>query len=622
MDLAQYKSELRHIQAQRQELEHYIMTLCHELRTPLNGTLGYIQQLSSKWDTQPKATEKADMLDDMVREVARTGNPDPLLNMINDTYRREKAPTYDSCKPILEKAQACAELQLAIVEDLLDYTRSQSGKGATPEHTHFNIHDAMEQAMDTVKAAHPKSQNFTTHVICHLEQKNMEMVGDRRRIVQLLINLLSNAFKATTAGSVKLFAHNNSNDLPNAVKSFCIDVIDTGTGMSKGAIDKNYATPFAASTTTTGLGFGIVRHVVEEILGGKLSVASEVDKGTTVKVELPLNINNSSHGGNMWKNTSMTTYVPEYQFPVLVVDDQEVNSETLVALLEHIGHTDNVEVAADGDTALTMIEKRHSKNMEPYAVVFMDVQMPRLNGDDATKKLREIETEQNRIKTHVIGLSAYANDSTRENCISKGMDAYCTKPMQISKLRDVLASLPLRTGWEPDLRKSQSPNKAHLRVSPLSQMMQAIATAKKRGTFEERINTCVRVSFPYDFAQTNQNIIDLKEAWEEGVPNRDIIIKGMQHVYAMNTESMHEHIKKKDWNKLKNEAHRLAGTCTFIRANPLVHALRSLEEQARRMLNGKTVFDNDVSISRIASVDIELSKTKAEVARFVEERAE
>ncbi len=604
-------AEMMHeIQMKRDELEKYVMTLCHELRTPLNGTLGMLQVLKVMWEGQPASADKANMLDEMVREVARSGNPDPLLELINANYRLNKAPTASFCLPILDKAIACGELQLAIVEDLLDYTRSQTGKGAVARSEEFNLREALESAMEIVRSAHPKRDDvaFETRVEYHV--KTEEMVGDRRRIVQLLINLLSNAFKATTSGSVVLVARPckclDKMCLHHGYDTVCIDVTDTGVGMSPAAITRNLETPFAAgsSSSTTGLGFGIVRHVVEEILFGKLSVTSERNVGTTIHVALPLKrTSGSGHGGCMWTaDAPRSKYSPASQFHILVVDDQEMNLDMMTSLLHTIGHTENVDVADDGDVALAMIDARYVQGLPPYRVVFMDVSMRRKDGDAATAELRRAEENENRKKTYIVGLSAYANDSVRDKCLSNGMDAYYTKPMQLQKMQEVLSSLPTEEHVAPMLPKPclhQPPG--------MSAFALALAKAKSGKTFAEKM--AERKPKPSAYDTVDKSIVDLSTALQNSASEASLQ-RLIHSLFVAPTETLSDLAQRQEWEALHKTVHSIKGITLYLYAQPAANALRALEE---RVLVGEAVApgaEESPLPDLVQKVELEISRLK------------
>ena len=508
---------LADIQRQRDEIESYVMTLCHELRTPLNAALGKLQVLQAKYQLLPPQMmqpNSAEFTCKMIQTVAETGNPEPMLSIFKEVFGNKGGPAHTANE--VDKLVSLGQLQLAIVEDLLDHVRSSTGKGATLHNEPFSINKAMEDAMDCVMNASSKQAGADFDMIVAMDMEDIQMIGDRRRIVQILINLLTNAFKATMHGSVTLRARDFSADRLSAarpcgdLRTICFEIIDTGNGMSKNAVAKNFATPFAAgsSNTTTGLGFGIAVHTVQQILGGTFTVLNEVGVGTTIRIALPLKSVSEDHDVC---ETPKRMYMADEHFPILVVDDQDMNREVLVSLLEAIGHTTNVDTACDGDDALAMIDARFTKGEPPYRVVFMDVQMQRMNGDDATNKLREVELDEKRTKTYVVGLSAYGNESTIDKCMKKGMDKYCTKPMQLQTLKLVLSGLTTderfyatldcsRDGsqhgdslWTAAIREETPIPPRKLAEEPKSgadaqreAFLNALNNAKRRGTFAER----------------------------------------------------------------------------------------------------------------------------------------
>jgi len=427
------------LQNNREEMEKYIAVLCHELRTPLNGTMGTTQALMERVSQMPILPNATD-LKEMVHEVAETGNPAPLLNTLLP-FVTQTAITHTDVRASAEKIYAFSKLQLATVEDLLDHTRAKSGLGTQLENIIFDLDGAVNEAIECVKMSYSYS-----NVVCRMDyqmNKDTRFTGDRRRIVQMLINLLSNAVKASKDGGTATIRVREGDcstvdKLLSGHMEVYLEVIDDGTGMSQSAINKNFKTPFTptgSSVTTTGLGFGIVRHVVTEILGGKISVESTVGKGCTVQVALMLRT--ASEDGSFLLDVGEEK-VDADQIPILIVDDHEFNVDVLQSLLQVIGHVDNVDVAYDGDEALLKIDERYTRGASPYNLVLMDVSMANLNGDEAVRQLRDAEKREERTRTRVVGLSAYANASTRETCLAVGMDEYCTKPMQLNTLKDVL----------------------------------------------------------------------------------------------------------------------------------------------------------------------------------------
>lgn len=167
-----------------------------------------------------------------------------------------------------------------------------------------------------------------------------------------------------------------------------------------------------------------------------------------------------------------------FQYHILVVDDNELNRYGLVVLLESLGQTEHVEQAADGEEALRLFSSRHLDGMAPYDVVFMDINMPVMHGDDATLALRKVEVSENRRYTHVIGLSAYCMDDTKDLCLRKGMDGYETKPMTLATLRRVIGEFAMRIS--PSVQEAGEPSVREPLVQRVRSLVEAQARAPER----------------------------------------------------------------------------------------------------------------------------------------------
>lgn len=596
---------LREIQHRRDELEKYVMTLCHELRTPLNGTMGLLQVLQIRYAKMPDIVAQKAAMEKLCRDTALTGDASLLIGLLHEIFSGHGGP--DAINPLLAKMMALAELQTAICEDLLDHTRASTGVGAKPKTEPFSLKQALDEALTCVQMAMGKGREGDdatfSSTVCVEENVDREYVGDKRRITQLLINLLSNAFKATESGSVTISAQmcgNNPSPPSSAIHTVCIRIADTGMGMSEQRVKANFASPFAGGASnsngsSTGLGFGIVRHVVEEILGGRLRVKSKLGEGTTIQVSLPLKLCGASEGSNSPQtDTDVPTpplirrdYVAPAQFPILVVDDIEFNREILLSLLAEFSHTRNIDTADDGDTCLELVNSRHERGEPPYAVVFMDVSMRRVNGDDATKTLRSLEAAEGRARTHVVGLSGFANDSTRESCLKKGMDVYMTKPMQLQRLQELLASLPVNNrtpGWSD--RNQRVDAAGAIDVTDATGALDALDAADspqpppppRTVNLPNAIATTKPI--PVELYELDRGVVDLVSLVESGVPMTAIKL-GLAHVKTVELQpTLNAALARGDYDKIKKHAHKLKGSFGYINAETLTTALASLETAA------------------------------------------
>ena len=494
-------ARLSDLERRRTEIEHFVMTLCHELRTPLNGMLGMLQLMQHSLIAESSCVGKLGSLE--ARLVEEVGGGAPATAGLIREMMVARHGMDDRLAAQLRKLMSASELQLAVVEDLLDFTRAQTGVGAeVAAGSRFTLADVCGEALDVVRAALPRDEAEFDSTVTVFWSAEGEFVGDRRRILQILLNVLSNAFKATVRGSVTVTAKANRPTVLDAREGHCellLEVADTGVGMAAEVLEAHMCGgPFkvvgsSASSgvggvggggTKAGLGFGIARHTIEHTLGGRVVARSKEGEGTTIGVIIPLKMSGGAAaaaaapcktrlsreaGAGGAGGSGPSPILPcrleaagsasglPTQHSILVVDDNHLNREVLVGLLAALEQSEGVDQAADGCEALALMERRFDAGIGPYAEVFMDVNMPNLCGDDATEELRRREAADGRARTHVLGLSAFCVSETRERCLRKGMDDYATKPMMMATLRGLLGKIEARAVGAPAMPLFGSP---------------------------------------------------------------------------------------------------------------------------------------------------------------------
>ena len=269
------------------------------------------------------------------------------------------------------------------------------------------------------------------------------MVGDELRIKQILNNLLSNAFKYTDEGLVKLSAYATpENDMTN----LHFTISDTGKGMTKEQTDKifdDYSRFVNKSNITgTGLGMSIVKNLVR-IMNGEIYLKSEVGKGTTVTVvipqkslgprvlgkELTTRLKQFKFNSKAARKKQQINYEPMPYGKILIVDDVETNLYVAKGLL--IPYQLQVEMAGSGKAAIDKV-----KNGNVYDIIFMDHMMPEMDGIEATKKIRELG-----YTAPIIALTANAVAGQAENFLSQGFDDFISKPIDMRQMNEVLNKL-------------------------------------------------------------------------------------------------------------------------------------------------------------------------------------
>jgi PAS domain S-box-containing protein len=356
----------------------FLASMSHEIRTPMNAIMG-IADLLAKTALTPEQ-------DKFVQIFRRSG--DNLLNLIND---------------------------------ILDLSKVESSQ-LDLEQTGFSLNDHLEKVIEMVAPrAHEKGLTLT----CEIDPGvNTDLMGDPTRLRQVLLNLLGNAIKFTRAGgvSLKVEPHND----PAAPTALRFIVSDTGIGIAEDKLGQVFERFTQADSSTTrrfggsGLGLTISRQLVE-LMGGRIWVKSEVDKGSVFAFELPFEI---------WRRPTRTVAEPvgarpETSLPPLRILMAEDSPDNCVIALAYLSDTPyRIDVAETGLRACQMFMESR------YDLVLMDRQMPVMDGLTATRTIRGWEKENGRAPIPIIALTASALKGDRETCLAAGCTAYLTKPIK------------------------------------------------------------------------------------------------------------------------------------------------------------------------------------------------
>ena len=375
--------KIRESEIIKKNTDEFIAKLSHEVRTPLNGIMGMSELLIR---THLNTEQEEDVT--IIKSSA--------LNM------------------------------LRLVNDMLDMTRIESGKISLVT-TKFNIELAIK---DIVKSLEGQAKQKGLNLISEFDLKGRDVViGDPDRIRQVISNLVFNAIKFThPGGRITVRLSNSRNKLMEAgMYTYHFEVEDTGIGIPKDDVPrlfKNYSqlsTSIQGNNSGLGLGLAISKGLVE-IMGGEIWVKSKVGKGACFVFELPLMCSKALDE----TMEEQPERIIEAGMKALVAEDNEMNRFVIEKLLEGLKY--EVEVVENGYVALKAFREKS------YDIVFMDVQMPIMDGIETTKKIREMEKGQEHIP--IIAVTAFAIKGDREKFIEAGMDGYISKPISLVDLKE------------------------------------------------------------------------------------------------------------------------------------------------------------------------------------------
>ena len=330
----------------------------------------------------------------------------------------------------LEKIDVSGRQLLELINQVLEMSRIESGKVVLQEEPADVIDRAYD--MKTLSGTDIESKNLKYTVIIK-DVPHRYVLADGSRMNQIILNIIGNAIKYTPeGGSIDYTVEEKPCDR-EGYGLYSFTVADTGIGMSEDFIGHIFEEFSRENTSTvshiqgTGLGMPIVKKLVD-LMDGDIDVKSEPGKGTTISVTVPMkwDVNAQSRAAEVAKHHNL-----EFKGKrLLLVEDNAMNREIATDILEDAGFA--VECAEDGDVAVDMVRNN------TYDAVLMDIQMPRMDGYEATKAIRALP-EIKDAYLPIIALSANAFEEDRQKSMEAGMDAHVSKPIDILQLKETLA---------------------------------------------------------------------------------------------------------------------------------------------------------------------------------------
>lgn len=383
-DMVMLKNALRRAEEGSRAKSSFLFAMSHDLRTPMNAIIGYAELMEAHWGEKEVTTN------------------------------------------YLQKLKGASQFLLALIGNVLEIARIESGKETLTE-APWNLMK-LEETLDILLDGEISRKQLTVNRNVNIRHANVYC--DALKIREIIMNLLSNAVKYTSEGGKIVLDIDEKPSARDGFMTLQIRVSDNGIGISKEYVPYIFdaftreRSSSESGIIGTGLGLRIVKSFVD-LMNGDISVKSEPGKGTCFTVEISCRkIPEEELQQQMEEQPENVSLAGRR---LLLAEDNGLNAEIAMTILQDADA--EVELAADGKIA---VDKLKDVPVGYYDAILMDIQMPNMNGYEATKAIRKLTDE--RAKIPIIAMTANAFEEDRQAALAAGMDDYVAKPVEISEL--------------------------------------------------------------------------------------------------------------------------------------------------------------------------------------------
>lgn len=383
-DMVMLKNALRRAEEGSRAKSSFLFAMSHDLRTPMNAIIGYAELMEAHWGEKEVTTN------------------------------------------YLQKLKGASQFLLALIGNVLEIARIESGKETLTE-APWNLMK-LEETLDILLDGEISRKQLTVNRNVNIRHANVYC--DALKIREIIMNLLSNAVKYTSEGGKIVLDIEEKPSARDGFMTLQIRVSDNGIGISKEYVPYIFdaftreRSSSESGIIGTGLGLRIVKSFVD-LMNGDISVKSEPGKGTCFTVEISCRkIPEEELQQQMEEQPENVSLAGRR---LLLAEDNGLNAEIAMTILQDADA--EVELAADGKIA---VDKLKDVPVGYYDAILMDIQMPNMNGYEATKAIRKLTDE--RAKMPIIAMTANAFEEDRQAALAAGMDDYVAKPVEISEL--------------------------------------------------------------------------------------------------------------------------------------------------------------------------------------------